>query len=295
MRIITRPDFDGIVCAVLLKEVMGRQTPVQWAEPAEIQNGQTHCGPQDVVANLPLPDRCAIWFDHHISNEPRIPFKGIFRVAPSAAALVYEYYGDRIDSRFGHLVQQADKIDAAQLVLDEIVHPEQYPYVLLSMTICHHQASDLAYCDHLVKLLGSCTMEELLADPQVRKRCDQTIKANQEYREHLKRHTKVRGIVTVTDFRGMQPVPDGNRFLVYSLFPETVVNVKLFHEGDLAVLKLGHSIVHRGCHVNVGQLLARYGGGGHRGAGACRFEPQRTDAILAEILKVLEKNEPEDG
>lgn len=295
MRIITRPDFDGIVCAVLLKEAVGSRLPIRWTEPGDIQHGRTQCDSQDIVANLPLPDRCALWFDHHISNETRRSFKGLFRVAPSAARLVYEYYGDRIDKRFDDLVQQADKIDAAQLVLDEIVHPERYPYVLLSMTVYLHQPSDLDYCDHLVELLRACAMDELLKDPLVRQRCEHAVAANKEYREHLKKHTTLHGIATVTDFRGLQPVPDGNRFLVYSLFPESVVNVKLFHEGDLAVLKIGHSIIHRGCRVNVGQLLARYGGGGHRGAGACRFERQRANEVLSEILKVLEKNEPEDG
>lgn len=294
MRIITRPDFDGIVCAVLLKEAMGTRIPVKWTEPAEIQSGRMQCDSKDIVANLPQPQQCALWFDHHISNEPLIPFKGLFRVAPSAAGLIFEYFGSRIDSRFADLVQQADKIDAAQLAIEEIIHPEQYPFVLISMTVCLHQACDLIYCDRLVELLRTSTIDELLKDPVVRRRCDQAVAANQAYREHLKRHTSVHGIVSVTDFRGMQPVPDGNRFLVYSLFPQTVVNVKLFYEGDLVALKLGHSIVHRGCRVNVGRLLARYGGGGHRGAGACRFDRRRSDEILSEILKILERNEAED-
>jgi len=289
-RVITRPDFDGVVCAVLLRAALGRQLKILWAQPNEMQHGLVQVGPEDVISNLPFNENGALWFDHHVSNEPRLPFKGLFRVAPSAAGLVYEYYHDKIDARFQHLVQQADKIDAAQLNLDEILHPERYPYILLSMTIFNDHASDISYCDEMVSLLSASPIDAVLADPRVKQRCDRVLAENEAYEKHLKDHTRIQGVVSITDFRGLDPVPNGNRFLIYSLFPQTVVNMKIFHENSKTVVKLGHSIINRGCNINVGRLLSRYGGGGHRGAGACRIDKLTAERDLQVILDILVAN-----
>jgi hypothetical protein len=289
-RIITRPDFDGIVCAVLLRTAIGRRLPVLWVQPNDIQHGRIQVGPQDIIANLPIDPNCAMWFDHHVSNEIPNDFKGIYRVAPSAAGLVYEYYHQALAGRYQTLVAQTDKIDAAQLNLDEILHPEKFPYILLSMTIGAATASDLAYCDDLVTLLSSKTIDAIMAEPRVRRRCERVLAENKIYEQHLKRHTRVEGEVSITDFRGIDPVPNGNRFLVYSLFPQAVVNMKIFHESSKTVVKLGHSILNRHCNVNIGKLLARYDGGGHRGAGACRLEPSASDGQIKEILAILIEN-----
>jgi hypothetical protein len=292
-QIITRPDFDGVVCAVLLKAALGGDLPIHWAQPNEIQNGTVATGPHDIVANLPLCGSCALWFDHHVSNEINLPFDGIFRIAPSAAGLVYEYYGDHLGGRFRELVRQADKIDSAQLSLDQILCPECHPYVLLSMTIHAETATGLAYCDHLVTLLGNSAIEAVLADEEVRQRCDQAIAANHAYKTHLQDNTTIQGRISISDFRGITPVPDGNRFLVYSLFPETIANVKIFNEGEQTAIKLGHSIINRKCRVNVGRLLARYGGGGHFGAGACRIPREKSEQCLSEIIQTMVANIPE--
>jgi hypothetical protein len=293
-QIITRPDFDGVVCAVLLKAALGEHLPTLWVQPSEIQKGQIGVGPEDIIANLPIYGNCAMWFDHHVSNEPRAPYKGLYRVAPSAAGLIYEYYKDKISARFQPLVDQADKIDDAQLNLDEILHPENYPYILLSMSITARDASDLAYCDKLVALLSNHTIEEVLSDPQVKQRCDGVSAENKAYEAHLRKHTRIEGLVSVTDFRGLDPIPNGNRFLIYSLYPDTVVNMKILHEHTKTVVKLGHSILNRGCNVNVGKLLSHYGGGGHRGAGAGRIDEKNAQRGIQEILDVLIANKADE-
>jgi hypothetical protein len=289
-RIVTRPDFDGVVCAVLLKEALGKELPIAWAQPNEIQTGRFITGPDDIVANLPVRGGCALWFDHHITNKSSTPRQGLFRIAPSAARLVHEYFQSRIDRGFRELVGQADKIDAAMLTLDEIRHPEHYPHILLSMTINTDEDDHETYCDRLVELLGSRTIDDVLADPDVKRRCECVVSGNKAYKRHLDAHTRMEHDVSVTDFRGLDPVPNGNRFLVYSLFPQAVVNMKLFMEGSSTVVKLGHSIVNRNCRVNVGRLLANYGGGGHRGAGACRLEGAGAETAVRTILDVLVSN-----
>lgn len=286
-QIITRPDFDGVVCAVLLKAAIGDHLTTLWVQPGEMQNGEIEVSPEDIIANLPIYGNCAMWFDHHVSNEPRTPFKGLYRVAPSAARLIHEYYQDKISPRFQTLVAQADKIDDAQLNLDEILHPENYPYILLSMTIL---AKDAIYCDKLVTLLSNRSIEEILADPEVKKRCDGVLAENKAYEAHLRKHTRIEGQVSVTDFRGLDPLPNGNRFLIYSLYPDTVVNMKIFHDNTKTVVKLGHSILNRNCNVNVGKLLSRYGGGGHRGAGAGRIDKRDAPQGIQEILDILVAN-----
>jgi hypothetical protein len=293
-RIITRPDFDGIACAVLLKEALGHDIPVLWTQPNQIQNGEIPVGNEDIIANLPLYGGCNLWFDHHVSNATEKQHKGLFRIAPSAAGLVFEYYRHKIDRRFQELVQQADKIDSAQLNLDEILHPERHDYILVSMTLSADPSSDQRYWDHLVKLLQHHTIDRILTDPLVKANCDRVKLENKTYITHLQNHTQVIDKVSLTDFRGMTPVPNGNRFLIYSLFPDTVVNLKIYHEHDRTVVKIGHSIINRHCNVNVGRLLANYGGGGHQGAGACRLSNEAVEPKLSQIIDILKENRPED-
>lgn len=293
-RIVTRPDFDGVVCAALLKEALGPELPIVWTQPSDVQRGVMKVAPGDVVANLPLTGHVSLWFDHHVSNVTEWSFEGVFRIAPSAAGLVYGYFGEKLAGRFSDLVEQADRIDSAQLTLDEILHPEQYPFVLLSMTIFTRHPSDEAYCNRLVDLLRTANIEQVMADAAVRRRCDAAVAANRQYEALLKQFTTVQGHVSISDFRGISPVPDGNRFLVYSIFPQAIVNVKIYQEGPHTVIKLGHSILNRGCRVNVGRLLSRYGGGGHRGAGACRIEHARVTSQIDEIIEVLQKNRSEE-
>lgn len=294
MRIVTRPDFDGVVCAVLLKEALNTHSEIQWIQPNDIQNGSADIQSRDVIANLPFDPRCALWFDHHFSNALTIPFNGLFRIAPSAAGLVYEYFNDQLNSRFDELVRETDKIDSGQLALDEIRHPERHPYVILAMASSFEAKPRVPFCNHLVELLRQQNINDILKDDEVADRCQEVIAANKAYETYLRNHTRLQGGVSITDFRNFEHPPEGNRFLIYSLFPEAYVNVKLFNEASAISVKLGHSIVNRKCRVNVGELMAAYGGGGHRGAGACRLEPLQADEQLSEIIEILKNNLPNE-
>ena len=292
MRVVTRPDFDGVVCAVLLMDALNIDQPVLWVQPSEMQHGRVDIQEGDVIANLPFQKKCSLWFDHHYSNQPDGPIKGVFKIAPSAAGIIYSTYREKFDRDYDELVDQTDRIDSADLTLDEILHPQNYPYVLLSMTITSHEPDESHYWDHLVELLRNRSMDRVMADPQVEKRCKRVVKANIAYEKALKNHTKMVDHISVTDFRGLDPEPDGNRFLIYSLFPDCTVNVKIVHcENDQASIKVGHSILNRGCKVNVGKMLSAFNGGGHPGAGACRFAREKAGEYLDRILTILKKNE----
>jgi hypothetical protein len=294
MRIVTRPDFDGVVCAVLLYDVEEITAPVQWVEPGDIQKGLVEIESNDIIANLPYDDRCALWFDHHYTNRIDRPFIGAYREAPSAAGIIYAHYPGKYPESRGVLVAAADKIDSADLTMDEVLQPEKYDFVLLAMTISNHENPDVAYWNRLVALLREKTVEAVLADAEVRQNCNRVIQENKVYREQLNRYTRVQEKVAVTDFRSLDKAPVGNRFLVYSLFPEAHVHIRISHDArqpEWIAINVGHSIFNPGCRVNVGLLLSDYEGGGHPGAGACRFHVSKVDEYLPRIIESLIKNE----
>lgn len=298
MRIVTRPDFDGVVCAVLIQAAEGDRLPIAWVAPNDMQKGRVAIRTGDIVANLPYHPACSLWFDHHFSNRPQGPVKGLFRIAPSAAGLVFEYYRRRIAGDYRELVAAADKIDAADLSLEEIRHPEKHPYILLSMTIFSGAPDEEPYWNRLVRYLRELPLAQVLTQKDVQPRCAAVVDQNRIYAALLAEHTHVRQGVAITDFRALPGMPEGNRFLAYAMFPEAVVSVKIgFADAarQTLVVKVGHSIVTPGCRINAGQLLSQFEGGGHRGAGACRFDARKADDYLPRILETLFKNEPNDA
>jgi len=299
MRIVTRPDFDGIVCAVLLKDALDISAPVRWIEPGDLQKGLVNIAPHEILANLPYHPACALWFDHHDSNRPAGPFEGAFEIAPSAAGVIHNYYQGRLTGNHTALVAATDKIDAADLTLEEVLKPERHPYILLSMTVYGDDPNGPTYWNTLVDLLGKKPFEAVMATEVVQERCRAATIQNSRFREVLLAHTTVTGAVAVTDLLAFDPTPSGNRFLVYSLFPQAVVSVKIRYDDrdrEKVIISAGHSIFNRQCRVNLGRMFARFGGGGHAGAGACSFHHRKLNHYRTEILAILRRNQslPDD-
>lgn len=297
MRIVTRPDFDGISCAVILFEALDIREPVKWVQPNDMQRGLVDIRPGDIIANLPYDERCSLWFDHHYTNRIDGPFKGAFKIAPSAAGIVFEYYKSTLKRDYTELIRETDKIDSAELSMDEVMHPEKYPYVLLSMTISSEDASNEAYWNRFVRLLREFDIEKVLADTEVKRRCETVITQNRKYKKILMEHTRMVEHVSITDFRPLEKTPTGNRFLVYALFPAAVVSMRIRYDDDdkeKIAVSVGHSIFNRNCNVNVGLMLSKFEGGGHRGAGSCRFHSGKAENYIPEISEVLLKNEKND-
>ncbi len=296
MRIVTRPDFDGIVCAVLLLEAEDDTMDIFWVEPNQIQSGTIDIQPGDIIANLPPHSNAHLWFDHHVSNTPANPLPGAFYIADSAAGVIYDYYKSRkkLDNRFDELILHTDMIDAAELNKEQVLRPEDYPYIILSMTIQNNDFQDIAYWNRLVDMLGHLPVEKILEDPEVDKRCREVVRENQEFGQYLIDHTTVSDRISVTDFRSLERVPSGNRFLTYSLFPDTMASVKIRYaspEKKQVLLSVGRSIFSIHSKVNIGQLLSEYGGGGHAGAGGCTLAAEGAQKKIDEILKILMKND----
>jgi nanoRNase/pAp phosphatase (c-di-AMP/oligoRNAs hydrolase) len=300
MRLVTRGDLDGLTSAVIitLKEPV---EDILLVHPQDITDKRIEIGPGDILANVPYDPRCGLWFDHHLltdSNEkPPEQFKGRYRIAPSAARLVYEYYtekypGDAQLERLERLVDETDRLDAALLTPDDVENPREY--ILLGYTIDSRTGlgSFDDYFRKLVEWLKTMSIQEVLAQPEVRERIERMRNESVEFKQLLERNSFRLNNVVVTDLREIDRLPAGNRFLVYSLFPEANVSLRV-HWGprqNTVIAAVGHSIFNRTCNTSVGELMSRYGGGGHRGAGTCVLPLDHAADAIDEILFELQAN-----
>jgi nanoRNase/pAp phosphatase (c-di-AMP/oligoRNAs hydrolase) len=242
-----------------------------------------------------------MWFDHHLltdSNEkPPETFKGRYGLAPSAARLVYDYYRERDPNdealkRLETLVDETDRLDAAQLTPDDVEHPRDY--ILLGYTIDSRTGlGDFnTYFLHLVDWLKTISIKEVLEQPEVRERIERLRREQEDFKILLQRNSFRLNNVVITDLREIERLPAGNRFLVYMLFPEANVSLRV-HWGpshNSVIAAVGHSIFNRTCNTSVGELMSRYGGGGHRGAGTCVLPVEKAADAIDEILFELQAN-----
>jgi hypothetical protein len=300
MRLVTRGDLDGLTSAVIItmKEPIDE---ILLVHPQDITDKAVEITPDDVLANLPYHPNCGMWFDHHLltdSNEkPPATFKGRYGLAPSAARLVYDHYRERDPNdealkRLETLVNETDRLDAAQLTPDDVEHPRDY--ILLGYTIDSRTGlGDFnTYFLHLIDWLKSMSIKEVLEQPEVRERIERLRREQEEFKGLLQRNSFRLNNVVITDLREIERLPAGNRFLVYMLFPEANVSLRV-HWGpshNSVVAAVGHSIFNRTCKTSVGDLMSRYGGGGHRGAGTCVLPVEVAADAIDEILFELQAN-----
>jgi len=294
MRLITRADLDGMTCALLLKEVEPIDV-VDFAHPKDVQDGKVAVSGDDILANLPYDERAALWFDHHVSQadfswNPNM--RGAYDVAPSAARVIANHYKSPKFDRYHTLLEETDRLDAAILTRDDIVNPQGWILIGYTLDPRSMLPKYQDYFRHVMELASSKTPEEILADPQVKLRVDALQAQESAFLAHLEADSHLDGNVIVTDVRGKTDIPTGNRFLIYTLFPEGNVSMRIADGfgGKVVSIQLGHSILNRTCHTNVGDLLGGYGGGGHEGAGTCQPAHDDAERVIAEILATLHQN-----
>lgn len=298
MRLLTRSDFDGICCAALLKE-LGLMDEMVYAHPKDLQDGKIAVGKNDILANVPYVPGCGLWFDHHSSEHERLQLAGKYEgrsaLAPSAARVIYEYYGPEKLSRFSEMLHYVDKVDSAQLTEDEILNPTGW--VLLGF-ICDprtglgyhkdYRISNLAFMSDLVDHIRTKSIDQILALPDTVERIALYMANDHQAREFITKHSVQDGAVLVTDARGIDDLPPSNRFLVYSLYPETNISVRLIDgKGkEFVSISVGYSILNRTATVDVGSLMLKYGGGGHKAVGTCQVPYAMADHVLKEIVAI---------
>ncbi len=294
MRILTRGDLDGMTSSVLLS-ITEKVTDIRFAHPKDVQDGKIPCTADDIVVNLPYVPGCGYWFDHHVSEEQKLEnigkFKGAFAVAPSAARVVYDFYANRQKdfAPYLRLLEETDRLDSATLTPDDVTDPKEW--ILLGLTLDPRTGLGpdfQKYFRWLVEYVKEVPIAKILQHPEVKKRVDRVGREREEFLQVLKVHSRLEGGVILTDFRGQKNLPAGNRFLIYTLHPKGNVEVRIIdgHQGK-TVLAVGHSIFNRTCKVNIGDLMNKYGGGGHQGAGTCQLLPGDAEKKTAEILAAL--------
>jgi hypothetical protein len=318
MRLVTRADFDGLVCGALVTKFANIDDYL-FVEPKFMQDGLVEIRAGDIITNLPYHPNCTLWFDHHITNttpdfaKPIMIGKGGFRLAPSAARVVYEYYLELANcpdpsvraqhaaplqsndikrflktDRMIYLMREADRIDAGKLEMEDVLNPQGY--VLISMTTDGKNIGDEPYWLKIIDLLREKTLEETLREPEVKERCRRIRDEQEKLRKLLLERTTMKGNVIYCDLRGVKEIPDGNRFLIFTLFPKGNIQVKVSDDPqrqNTTAISVGYNIFNPTSNVNVGELLKNYGGGGHKVVGSSRVPNGKAEQAIKEILAAV--------
>ena len=297
MRLVTRPDLDGLTCAVLLSQCEAIDS-IELLHPQDVADRRIAIGPSDILANLPYHPSCGMWFDNHLLTDakamPATGFRGRYGKAPSAARLVYDHYlpDHPALSRHEALVAETDRLDSAQLTLDDVLSPSGYVLVGLTLDARTGLGSPREYFEMLVPAVRERPVEEVVELPEVRARAARMREQDHAFRDALLAHSRSDANVVVTDFRPLDRVPVGNRFLVFTLFPTANVGVRVEWgpRRERVSVSAGKSIFNRTSRANLGVLMSLHGGGGHVGAGACQLTPPTAEAHIAEIVDTLKRS-----
>ncbi len=302
-RLVTRSDFDGLVCAMLLRE-LDLIGDIKFVHPKDVQDGKIELSENDITTNLPFDKRVGLAFDHHESElirNKKEDYEGKYIIdgdAKSAARVVYDYYGgkDRFTRVSEEIMIAVDKGDSADFTEDEILHPKDWVLMNFLMDartgLGRFHDFRISNYDLMMELIDYCvdhSIEEVLELPDVKERVDMYFDQQEKFIAQLKEVTTIHDKVAVIDLRNLETIYTGNRFMVYALWPEVEVSVHVawgFKKQNTAVM-IGRSIINRNSSVDIGELCLSYGGGGHRKAGTCQLDNDKVDGELPNIIEKL--------
>ena len=305
-RLITRSDFDGLVCAMLLKE-LDMIDEIKFVHPKDVQDGKVDITENDITTNLPFDPRVGLAFDHHESELIRTDHedfgdKYICICEKSAARVVYNYYGgaDTFKTVTEEIMVAVDKGDSADFTVDEILNPTDW--VLMNFVMDARTGlgrfHDFRISNYqlMMELIDYCTnhtIKEVLELPDVKERTDLYFEQQELFKQQLKENVKIHDKVAVLDLRPLETIYAGNRFMIYAMWPEVEMSVHVawgFKKQNTAVM-IGKSIVNKNGTCDIGELCLAYGGGGHTNAGTCQLENDEVDAALPDIIARLNEHE----
>ncbi|MDE7424225.1 MAG: exopolyphosphatase [Lachnospiraceae bacterium] len=300
MRLVTRSDFDGLACGTLLLEA-GIIDSWKFVHPKDLQDGLIPIDENDCLANVPFVEGCGLWFDHHSSEFERQQlegkYKGESRITPSCARIIYEYYGGK--ERFAHfdeMMEAVDKVDSGNLTLDEIQNPKGWILVgfLMDPRTGLGRWHDFAIPNYklmeiLMEDIRTMSTEEILALPDVQERIKVYEEQTANFKKMVEEHTRVEGKVIISDLRGVDPIYSGNRFMIYSMYPEQNISIWIVNGkgGKGCSCAVGYSILNRTSNIDVGSLMLKYGGGGHKAVGTCQFPDETMDEKIPQLIEEL--------
>ncbi|KAA0677034.1 exopolyphosphatase [Roseomonas genomospecies 6] len=296
-RLVTRSDFDGLVCAVLLKE-LGILDEIKFVHPKDMQDGKVEISERDITTNLPYVPGVHLAFDHHLSETIRVGKRDnhiIEAEAPSAARVVYNYYGgkERFPTISDEMMAAVDQADSAQYGIEDILKPQGWTLLNFIMDartgLGRFRDFRISNYQLMMELIDCCrnhSIDEILALPDVKERVDLYVEHEAKFSNQLARCSTMRGNVVVIDLRREETIYAGNRFMIYAMYPEANVSIHVLWglKQQNTVLACGKSIINRSSRTNIGPLMLEYGGGGHEAAGTCQVDNDRADQALEEIV-----------
>lgn len=297
-RLVTRSDFDGLVCGVLLKE-LDLIEDIKFVHPKDMQDGKVDISAQDITTNLPYVQEAYLAFDHHYSETLRNTTKPENHIidpeAPSAARVVYNYYGgqQKFPKISDEMMLAVDKADSAQFSQEECLNPSDW--VLLNFLMDARTGlgrfRDFRISNYqlMMDLIDYCkdhSIAEILEVPDVKERSELYFEHDAKFKEQLKRCATVHGNVVVLDLREEEIIYTGNRFMIYALFPECNISIHALWglKQQNTVYAVGKSIFDRTSQTNIGELMLGYGGGGHANAGTCQVANDQAATVLQELI-----------
>ena len=302
-RLVTRSDFDGLVCAMILKE-LDLIDDIKFVHPKDVQDGKVDISSRDITTNLPFDTRVGIAFDHHESELSRlvgVDYKDRYIIDPyakSAARVVYDYYGgaEKLPRISEELMEAVDKGDSADFTLEEVLNPDGWVLMNFLMDprtgLGRFHDFRISNYDLMMELIDHCmdhSIDEVLALPDVKERSDLYFEQQELFKAQVERLAQVHGRVVVLDLRDEETIYAGNRFMIYALYPETQISIHVawgFRKQNTAVM-IGKSIINKDSNANIGDICLEYGGGGHANAGTCQIDNDKVDAALPVIIEKL--------
>lgn len=304
-RLITRSDMDGLVSAVLLKD-LDLVDEVTFAHPKDMQDGIIDITKGDITTNLPYNNNVYLSFDHHLSEVERLgkqPDNLILDPnAPSAARVVYEYFGgeNQFPTISQHMMDAVDKADSAAFTREDILNPKGWELLSFIMDartgLGRFRNFRISNYQLMMELIDYCRevsdIDSILDLPDIKERVDLYFEHEEKFKDQLKRCTKVDENVAIVDLRNEQTIWPGNRFMIYALNPDTNISVHVMwgKNRQNTVLAVGKSILNKTSNTNIGDLMLKYGGGGHEAAGTCQVDNLRSNQILQEVVDQIKQD-----
>ena len=298
-RLVTRSDFDGLVCAVLLRE-LDLIDDISFVHPKDVQDGRAEIGEDDITTNLPYSPDAYLVFDHHVSEMERVRGRAdnhvIDPAAPSAARVVYEFFGgqERFPNVSAELMRAVDQADSADYSLDDILYPSRWTLLNFIMDartglgrFREFRISNYQLMMELIEFCREHSVEEILDLADVKERVDLYFQQEPMFKQQLKACTTVHGNLVVLDLRWERLIHAGNRFMVYALYPDTNISMHVLwgKQRQNTVFAVGKSILNRTSQTNVGSLMLEYGGGGHAAAGTCQVSHTAAPRVMDELIR----------
>lgn len=301
-RLLTRSDMDGLVCAVLLKE-LGMLGEIEFHHPKDVQDGKVAVTERDILTNLPYVQGCGLCFDHHASEALRngdlaTPGYVLEPDAKSAARVVYDHFGgkERFPNVSDEMMEAVDKADSAGFSMDDVLDPKGWELLSFLMDartgLGRFRDFRVSNYDLMMMLIDCCrdlSIDEILALPDVAERVDLFHAQHQLFRDQIERVAEVHGNLVVLDLRAEETIYAGNRFVVYAMFPECDISMHVMRgrANQNTVFTVGKSIFDRTNPVEIGELMLAYGGGGHHAAGTCQGPNESAEEWKAELIDRL--------